>query len=263
MVKINKHILKAVNRGIKLALDDYQDNIKNSTTISKSDVIQNDIPTLQVINFWSDKVDLGLPSGTWWCKYNLGADPTSNSCTMWFGRYYAWGETQPKNSYRFLTYGLALDGTWSKLTKYTTNNAYANNGKSDGLTQLLSEDDAATVELGPHYTIPTKKQFEELLEYTTQEWVDRYKDIPFLNGKIFTSKINGNSIFIPAAGERTDKSTNATHFNIYKKCYLWTSTLFQDYNPHAYYFEFIHNKRNDIETTMRWRGMPIRPVYNR
>lgn len=265
MIKIDKHILEAANRGIKLALDDYQDNIKNSTTISKSDVIQNDIPTLQVINFWSDKVDLGLPSGTLWCKYNLGAEPICNSCTMWFGRYYAWGETQPKNNYRWLTYGLSLDGTCTKLTKYTTINSHANNGKSDGLTQLLPEDDAAAVELGSHYSIPTKEQFEELLEYTTQEWVDRYKDIPFLNGKIFTSKINDNSIFIPAAGERADKSAIATHFNIYKKCYLWTSTLYQDHNPNAYYFEFIHNKRNDIEKTMTMRcwGMPIRPVYNR
>ena len=262
MKLFNKHILEAVNRGIKLALDDYED-VGDSNPISKQDVIQNDNPTVQIIDFWSDKVDLGLPSGTCWCKYNLGADPTCNSCTMWFGRYYAWGETSPSYNYRWLTYGLSLDGTWNKLTKYTTIDAYANNGKSDGLIQLLPEDDAATVELGSYYSIPTKEQFEELLEYTTQEWVDRYKDIPFLNGKIFTSKINGKQIFIPAAGERTDKSSRATYFNIYKKCYTWTSTLSLDYNPHAYYFEFIHNKRNNIEKTMRCWGMPIRPVYKK
>lgn len=263
MKLFNKHILEAVNRGIKLALDDYED-VGDNNPISKQDIIQNDNPTVQIIDFWSDKVDLGLPSGTCWCKYNLGADPTCNSCTMWFGRYYAWGETHPKHNYRWLTYQLCTDGQWNHLTKYVRTGAYSSDNKTvDNLFQLEPIDDAAIAELGSRYSIPTKEQFEELLQYTTQEWVDRYNDIPFLNGKIFTSKINGKQIFIPAAGERTDKSAKATQLNIYKKCYLWTSTLYQDYNPHAYYFEFIHNKRNDIKTTMRCWGMPIRPVYKK
>jgi hypothetical protein len=40
-----------------------------------------------------DVVDLGLPSGTLWCKYNLGVDPKYLANPInWFGDYYAWGE---------------------------------------------------------------------------------------------------------------------------------------------------------------------------
>jgi hypothetical protein len=46
-----------------------------------------------------DVIDLGLPSGTKWFKYNFGVDykkldkmPKDSIPEDWFGDYYAWGE---------------------------------------------------------------------------------------------------------------------------------------------------------------------------
>ena len=43
-------------------------------------------------------IDLGLPSGTLWCKYNVGVTNPNrlNTAKDWYGNYYAWGEVYPK-----------------------------------------------------------------------------------------------------------------------------------------------------------------------
>ena len=73
MKYFNKHILEAVNKGINLALDDYIDDFENSlqsNTSSKEYISVDDVLRRYVELY--HYVDLGLPSGTWWCKYNLG-----------------------------------------------------------------------------------------------------------------------------------------------------------------------------------------------
>ena len=73
MKNYNK-ILEAVNRGIQLALDDFDDEEVQNI---KSKQIQNRDYTKEYLDLLRDEVvDLGLPSGTLWCKYNLDVDPT-------------------------------------------------------------------------------------------------------------------------------------------------------------------------------------------
>ena len=71
MKNYNK-ILEAINRGIKFALDDFEDNDIQGQTNSK---VKYQGGTKEWLDLKKETVDLGLPSGTLWCKYNLDVDP--------------------------------------------------------------------------------------------------------------------------------------------------------------------------------------------
>ena len=72
-MKNYKQILEAVNRGIQLALDDFDDEEQVQNIKSKQ--VQNRDYTKEYLDLMNEVVDLGLPSGTLWCKYNLDVDP--------------------------------------------------------------------------------------------------------------------------------------------------------------------------------------------
>lgn len=134
-------------------------------------------------------VDLGLPSGTLWATCNIGANSPDE-----YGDYFAWGETQPKSNYSWSTYKWC-NGTNTSLTKYCTKSEY---GKVDGRTELLPEDDAATVNWGSEWHMPDFEQIVEIVDNTTTTWAKERG----VYGYRLTSNINGNSIFLPAAGYR-------------------------------------------------------------
>jgi len=68
-----KQILEAVNRGIKFALDDFED--QEEIQGQSNSKVKYDHGTKEYLDLMNDVVDLGLPSGTLWCKYNLGVNP--------------------------------------------------------------------------------------------------------------------------------------------------------------------------------------------
>ena len=74
MKKFNKHILEAINKGIKLALDDYEDVEQNSSISQHNDIIDAENVIKQKYDLLKELVDLGLPSGTLWFNYNYGVD---------------------------------------------------------------------------------------------------------------------------------------------------------------------------------------------
>ena len=93
MKNYNK-ILEAVNRGIQLALDDFDDEEQVQNIKSKQ--VQNRDYTKEYLDLMDDVVDFGLPSGTLWCKYNLDVNPNKLfKAKDWYGKYYAWGELKP------------------------------------------------------------------------------------------------------------------------------------------------------------------------
>jgi hypothetical protein len=142
-------------------------------------------------------VDLGLPSGTLWATCNVGANSPEE-----YGDYFAWGETQPKDVYDWSTYKYC-NGSISTLTKYCDNPDCGYNGFTDNLTTLLPEDDAAAVNWGDNWRMPSKADFEELYNNTTMTWTQQNG----VNGRLFTSS-NGNSLFLPAAGYYEGSSLN-------------------------------------------------------
>jgi hypothetical protein len=138
-------------------------------------------------------VDLGLPSGTLWATCNVGANSPEE-----YGDYFAWGETQPKVIYNWSSYKYC-NGSETTMTKYCTNSSY---GMVDNKTILEAVDDAATVNWGSGWQIPSSIQLQELFnnEYTTKTWTTQNG----VNGELIMSLSNGNSIFLPAAGYRFD-----------------------------------------------------------
>lgn len=154
------------------------------------------------INTPAEAIDLGLPSGTLWASWNLGATKPEET-----GDYYAWGETNRKEIYDLNTYQ-----NW-------------NDANGDGRLQsgeLSSPSiiagtkyDAATVNWGAEWYTPTYKQVEELLNNTTSEWVTENG----VDGRRFTSNTNGNSIFLPVTGFRQGSSLRYTNLGGY-----WSST---------------------------------------
>jgi hypothetical protein len=141
-----------------------------------------------------DYVDLGLPSGLLWATCNVGANAPEE-----YGDYFAWGETQPKEYYDWDTYQYANGTSWvdPQLTKYCTDANYGYNGFTDNLTTLLPEDDAATVNWGSGWRMPTEEEWWELYNNTTVTWTTQNG----VSGRLFTAS-NGNSLFLPAAGYR-------------------------------------------------------------
>ena len=131
-----------------------------------------------------DYVDLGLPSGTLWATCNVGANSPEE-----YGDYFAWGETEPKENYG--------DETSYIISDYISAKYYVDAGTGI-LTSLQPEDDAATANWGNDWQMPNEAQLKELIseEYTTSEWTQ----LNGVNGRLITSKSNGNSIFLPAAG---------------------------------------------------------------
>ena len=175
-----------------------------------------------------DWVDLALPSGLKWATCNVGANTPDG-----YGNYYAWGGTSTKSSYTYdnsSTYG-------KEMSDISGNASY----------------DVARKQWGSSWRLPTKAEFEELSdknnctwEWTTQSGVNGYK---------VTSKINGNSIFLPAAGYRPGTSLDfAGSLGEY-----WSSTPDESDTKYAYELHFYSvSHRTSIDT--RGRGHSVRPV---
>jgi hypothetical protein len=169
-------------------------------------------------------IDLGLPSGTKWACCNIGA----NSPTE-YGNYYAWGETQPKSVYNWDTYKWGYyDGNGNaRISKYNTYSGY---GTVDNKTELDLADDAAYVNWGSGWRMPSQTQLQELINNCTSEWTTRNG----VNGRLFTSNINGASVFLPAAGYRWyGELDNAGSYGLY-----WSRTLDSSNPGYAYNLYF-------------------------
>ena len=191
-----------------------------------------------------DYVDLGLPSGTLWATCNVGAENPED-----YGDYFAWGETQPKETYNWTTYQYC-NGSSNTLTKYCDNSSYGYNGFTDNLTTLLPEDDAATANWGEGWRMPTQAEFQELLDNTTVTWTQQNG----VNGRLFTAD-NGNSLFLPAAGSRYDSYL----FDAGSLGDYWSSSLYTGSPDYAWYLYF-YSDYYLMDNNDRYCGQSVRPV---
>ena len=171
-------------------------------------------------------VDLGLPSGLKWATCNIGARVPEDS-----GDYFAWGEIKTKRTFSesgSLTYG---------KKKYSI--------EISGDSQL----DAARANWGGSWRMPTKYECQELIDKCKWEWVT----INGVNGYKVTGT-NGNSIFLPTAGNRSGSSLYNADFG-----YYWSSTPRGYYDKRAYYLGFY-----SVDLSMgyngRYYGQLVRPV---
>ena len=184
-------------------------------------------------------VDLGL--SVKWATFNVGATKPEE-----FGSYYAWGEVSPKETYTPENY-IWCDGKIDKLTKYNTSGG--SGMIIDNLTTLNPEDDAAYVNWGKEWRIPTSDEWEELLNKCSWEWT-------YLNG-VKGCKVtaeNGNWIFLPAAG----RAYNGREYYNVRGEYRTKTT--KKYESSFDYGVFFSAEKQEMKYSYRYFGHTVRPV---
>lgn len=184
-----------------------------------------------------DWVDLGLPSGLKWATCNVGATKPEN-----YGDYYAWGETETKETFSWSTYKYGSD--YDAITKYCTDSY---RGTVDNKTTLEAADDAATQNWGSNWRMPTEDEWEELSDYCTWTWTIRGYEV---------KSSNGNSIFLPAAGRRYDGELEYAH----SEGNYWSSSLSTDVSFNASIMFFGSGFRWVNIGEKRYYGRSVRPV---
>ena len=182
-----------------------------------------------------DYVDLGLPSGLLWATCNVGANTPDG-----YGDYFAWGETQPKDEYSLSTY--------QYYNKYCGNPNSGYNGFTDDLNILEPMDDAATANWGNNWRTPTKEEWQELYDNTTRIMTIQNGMI----GGLFTAS-NGNSLFLPLAGERYGTDL----YNFGSDGSYWSSSFIR-FDPEFPWSFIVNFGLDTIES--RTAGLPVRPV---
>ena len=174
-------------------------------------------------------VDLGL--NVKWAACNIGAERPEE-----FGEYFAWGETEPYDPNR--TYKFSGENS-----KYNT---------TDNKIILDEEDDAAIANWGGSWRMPNEADWEELYENCDCSWI-------ILNGVAgnqVTSKINGNSIFLPAAGYNLRGSV----LDIGNYGFYWLNYLDPNYGTGYARYMGVHNSGIYNSINSRSMGRSIRPV---
>ncbi|MBQ9530254.1 MAG: hypothetical protein IJR73_07855, partial [Bacteroidales bacterium] len=181
-----------------------------------------------------EAIDLGLSIR--WASMNIGAKGPED-----YGDYFAWGETAPKENSTYYSWNYYDD------SKYT---------EDDRLTVLEQSDDAACVNWGGRWRMPTSKEFSELVEKCTWTWGTQNN----VNG-YWVNGPNGNSIFLPAVGYHFGGSAPIGQG---AGGGYWSSTLCTNDNVYGYgrraWFLDINQDWNYTNLTQRCYGLPIRPV---
>jgi len=203
-------------------------------------------------------VDLGL--SVRWASCNLGASKPEE-----FGDYYAWAETETYYSslepltwkagasegYSWSSYRWA--GDYPKFKKYCPTEAaiyWGKEGDPDNRTIIDPDDDAASVKIGQGWRIPSKDEWNELINdckwtWTTLEGVGGYE----------VAATNGNSIFLPAAGlfdavNLLDPGSQGAY---------WSSSLNTALPENAWILQ-SYPSYFFTASTLRYDGCSIRPV---
>ena len=188
-------------------------------------------------------VDLGLPSGTLWADRNVGAASPEA-----YGYGFAWGETTTNSHNGFSTYKWCK-GSYDTLTKYNTKSHY---GTVDNKTVLDLEDDAAYVNMGKEWRMPTYDELYELRRKCTWIWIIQNGVCGYeLTGP------NGNSIFLPSSCDDSGHSGDCRGMGEY-----WSSSLTEESPLYARNFNFSKFHYGfDIEYYYyRWYRKHVRAV---
>ena len=201
-----------------------------------------------------EAIDLGL--SVKWASWNVGASSPEE-----YGAYLAWGVTDMNwgNYYSWETYNWC-NGTSSTFTKYCPSNQsgyWDGKGGPDNKDTLDLEDDAAHVNWGGSWRMPTDEEWTELRNNCTWTWTDNYNGTG-IAGRIVTSKKSGytdKSIFLPAAGYRCDSYLDDVGFGgLY-----WSSSLRTD-GPYDAWYVYFYSSNVFRDDYYRYRGQSVRPV---
>lgn len=180
-------------------------------------------------------VDLALPSGLLWCEHNVGASTPYED-----GLYFSWGNVTGHTGDDGYDFGTSNDGPYSQTPGAALTGNIPTNGTYD----------AARHNMGAPCRMPTVGEFQELNAQCDSEWTDE----DGVAGHRFTSRINGNSIFFPAAGRRNGTGL----YNRGTNGYYWSASLYSQ--AHGYYLYFYSTEVNPARSLNRFYGFSVRAV---
>ena len=167
-----------------------------NVSLTENDMDVHYLPYVAPVTPTYEYVDLGLPSGLKWATMNVGANSVTD-----YGLYFQWGDTQGytaeqvgsgegKKYFGWSDYKYGNGGSSATdMTKYNS---------TDGKVTLDIEDDAARANWGGAWRMPTEANFNELLD--TSNCTKTWTTVDGVNGYLFTSVRNSNTLFFPAAG---------------------------------------------------------------
>ena len=188
------------------------DNAKSGGVLNKPNVsfVDEDSSVRYLIDLTHngyEYVDLGL--SVKWATCNVGASSPEQA-----GLYFAWGETEG-----YTTEQVTLGVRVFNQDVYDFGPAYLIK------TDLTLEQDAAHVNLGGNWRMPTKAEYQELLDNCNVVWTNDYNGTG-IKGRTFTSKVNGKSVFFPAAGNCSISSVNGVGSRGYYWSASWNSSFY-------------------------------------
>ena len=181
-------------------------------------------------------VDLGLPSGLKWATCNIGASSPEE-----YGLYFAWGETT----------GYTAEQVTGGVRRFRSS-VYKSGPAASISTDLTLEQDAAHVNLGGNWRMPTYDECQELFNNCNLMWTDDYNGTR-VAGKVFTSKVNRKSVFFPAAGYCVSSSVG----NVGSDGFYWSASW--DDSNNAWYLNFSSGGQN-VFNGSRYYGKSVRAV---
>lgn len=177
-------------------------------------------------------VDLGLPSGTKWADRNVGAKSPEET-----GLFFSWGN---------------VDGVEIGKACDFSEEAYAETEGAKMKGNLDAAHDAATVNMGAPWRMPTDEEFQELYDNCDWEWTTENG----YNGVRFTSKINGNRLFFSASGYGAGSSWNDRGAN----GYYWSASFLSA--RYARSLNFYSGGVYPQDNSLRYLGFAVRAVQN-
>ncbi len=188
-------------------------------------------------------VDLGLPSGLKWATMNVGAERPED-----YGYYFSWGEVTEKDMYAWSESSYEYDYHEGTLLSF---------GIIDSCGNLTYDYDAASVNWGDEWRIPTEKEFKELIDCCNWVWTNENG----VNGFIISSKAEGNtnSIFLPAGGFNSYKLTKVDEI-----CSYWCANISDNDSPfYSTTFQGSPEEKKLGIINLRYTGQTIRPVIRK
>ena len=186
-----------------------------------------------------EAIDLGLPSGLLWATCNVGASNPQD-----YGLYFAWGETTGYTAEQVTGGERAFDDA-----------TYQAGAAASISADLTLEQDAAHTYLGGNWRMPTEDEWQELIDNCNSTWTIDYNGTG-VNGWTFTSKINGGSVFFPAAGYCYDSLV--VNVGLYGR--YWSATCYDKEYVSLFGFFPWNIDTNDSEP---WLGFSVRAVCER
>ena len=244
--KLQEISIMATDISASYCLTNWVSGVAATGTIIKNNnatwdtIGSNGAPASWTVQTDHSYVDLGLT--VHWSPYNLGSSSVDD-----IGNYYSWGETASKATYTWNTYqyGKYSDET---LSKYCNNNTY---GQVDNLTELELTDDAAHVEWGGTWRMPSRDDFEEMKSKCSVTLQSA--------GLLKVTGPNGNYILMPYSQIRDDTGVYPLS---YSSATYWSSTLYDADCRYSYGY-YIWTDYSDMINWGgydRYVGFPIRPV---